>query len=658
MLSSKPPLPPGVYGITEVDLPIRREDTLVRLDTVKPPRLAATTTGWRAHSWRILRTHLAFIGPGVIASIGYMDPGNWATDLQAGSGFGYSHLFIILLSGLISLLFQVMATYLGCITGHDLAVQCRIAFYDRPRHKLLFRYGLLYPLYALTEIGVVFTDLAELLGSAIAINLLVPKIPLWACVLLTSLDVLIILAMFSDYPLKLVTRKMRIFEFSVGLLVLVVLGVFVALIVKVSPDWRNVFHGFVPGPGIVDNGGLYIAVGILGATCMPHCFFIGSSMATMRRLAPEEYGEAAEEQSSSKGISSSSDNKSFPLKELIATSTSSSTPTLIFPSVPLGLYQESPVIKGRLQKNWHHLRSFVQPKAGHPGTTKPEFAPRPTLACVQAHLRHAVWDVVGSLLGFAITINSAILILAAAVFYYGAGKSSDPTGGVADLFDAFDLVKQYLGQASAYLFAIGLLAAGQSSSITVTLSGQIISEGFINWRTRPWVRRLVTRLIGIVPSVIVAAAVGRSGVDVLLVGSQVALSIVLPFVIAPLVIFTSSQSLMSLPIVPPSSVDPSRDLYDVKIDERDPSDYKAGVPSTDLEWLSSTPVLEVESTAFETSWKSLALKAVNPFHRRHAPEGTVCFANGVFKIQLSFLIWVMINIANVYAIYTIAAGVS
>lgn len=158
---------------------------------------------------------------------------------------------------------------------------------------------------------------------------------------------------------------------------------------------------------------------------------------------------------------------------------------------------------------------------------------------------------------------------------------------------------------------------------------------------------------------IVAAAVGRSGVDVLLVGSQVALSIVLPFVIAPLVfsisvrisqvhlstlvlplsrlvIFTSSQSLMSLPIVPPSSVDPSRDLYDVKIDERDPSDYKAGVPSTDLEWLSSTPVLEVESTAFETSWKSLALKAVNPFHRRHAPEGTVCFANGVFKIQLSF----------------------
>jgi hypothetical protein len=157
--------------------------------------------GWEKSKNSLIR-HGSFVGPGIIASVAYIDPGNWATDLQAGSAYGYSHLFIVLLSGMIALLFQILATRLGCATGEDLATHCRIALYDRPntsrRVKLGYRWGLLYPLYALAELGIIFTDLAELLGSAIAINLIIPKIPLWACVVLTSTDVFLVLLLFNQ----------------------------------------------------------------------------------------------------------------------------------------------------------------------------------------------------------------------------------------------------------------------------------------------------------------------------------------------------------------------------------------------------------------------------------------------------------------------------
>ncbi|BGP29426.1 Manganese transporter smf1 [Rhodotorula toruloides] len=632
-----------------------------------------------------LKRHAAFVGPGVIASVAYLDPGNWSTDLAAGSQFGYSHLFVIFFAGMMALLFQVLSTRLGCVSDYDLATHCRFALYDRPSpYKLYYRYLLLYPLYVLAEIGIVMTDLAELLGSAIAINLLIPRIPLWACVLLTSLDVFLILLLFNQYPTRTVTRSMRLFELLIGVLVIVVLASFVAMLVKVGPVWKDVFRGYVPGSGIVGNGGIYIAVGIVGATVMPHAFYIGSKMATMRRLKPEDYGEVSPP--SSRGLDSDDYDESKELKPSSAstntavereeepnagterhrgrlasllpshlrparTRSSPARPRAYFPSIHL----PQPVSLGHIGFDLGAL-SRARTRSRSPATERRRsrtnggeeeegeeekteapmdevskthrIRPRPTLACVRAHLTHASIDVAFSLVGFALVVNSCILILGAAVFYYGDGRAQGrDAGGVSDLFDAYDLVKEYLGQAFAYLFAIALLAAGQSASLTVTLSGQIVSEGMIAWRTKPWKRRLITRCIGIIPSLAVAVSVGRQGIDALLVGSQVALSIVLTFVMIPLIIFTSQQSVMAIPHT--SSSHPS-------------------APSTASPASSPFPPRPLRTRL------SRLLYTLNPLRRRCAPEGTTSFANPVGVIYLCSALWLLVGVANVYALYQVA----
>ncbi|GJN88014.1 hypothetical protein Rhopal_000970-T1 [Rhodotorula paludigena] len=640
---------------------------------------------WSQRCLKAVKRHAAFVGPGVIASVAYLDPGNWATDLQAGSQFGYGHLFIILFAGLIALLFQILSTRLGCVSDYDLATHCRFALYDRDSpYKLVYRYALLYPLYVIAEIGIIMTDLAELLGSAIAINLLIPAIPLWAAVLLTSLDVLLILIIFN-YPQRTVSTSMRLFELLIGLLVLCVLASFVALLVKVGPVWKDVFYGYVPGPRLVNGGGIYIAVGIVGATVMPHAFYIGSKMATMRRLKPEDYGEVSDPSASSRDSddgdseAGSEDRKPprtaaerarrfFRRASTVGERGRGATSTSYLPSLhlpqPVSLGNlgldlpaltrkrgESPVRERRdeiveedvgcVEEEGEEDAKVDERETGAPvssaqspprktlASASPQSSssrPRrkPTLACVRAHLTHASLDVAGSLLGFAVVVNSCILILGAAVFYYGDGRSSNQDGeGVSDLFDAYELVKQYLGQAFAYLFAVALLAAGQSASLTVTLSGQIVSEGFINWRTKPWKRRLITRCIGIIPSFSVAIAVGREGIDTLLVASQVALSIVLTFVLLPLIIFCAQHSIMSVPLDP-----------------------TAPVPS---------PVPSTDRTASPSTRQRLAalVRTLNPFRHRSTPPGTVSFASPVWLVWLCGALWLLIGIANVYALYDV-----
>ncbi|GAA5932948.1 hypothetical protein JCM10213_009249 [Rhodosporidiobolus nylandii] len=672
---------------------------------------------------KALKRHAAFVGPGVIASVAYLDPGNWSTDLAAGSAYGYSHLFVILFAGLIALLFQILSTRLGCVSDYDLATQCRFALYDRPgKWKLWYRYGLLWPLYLLAEAGIVFTDLAELLGSAIAINLLIPAIPLWAAVLLTSLDVFLILLLFNQYPARTVSNSMRCFELLIGLLVLTVLGAFVALLVEVSPVWKDVFYGYVPRSGIIRGGGIYIAVGIVGATVMPHAFYIGSKvrdahplaerrgvanslllsspstpaqMATMRRLKPSEYGES-DDSLASRDIDDFAyeDDKLSPSKPSDPDrrpSDGSNTrgrrrapPKPYFPSLHLPqpfslgdvgfdlgtlsrarsrspaaersarrgradeieedefeareqgegrkaamddvatppLSSASPLTHSK-QRPKPSARSSAPLSSSTTARARPT-RPKPTLACIRAHLTHACLDIAGSLLGFAVVVNSCILILGAAVFYYGPYRAGNPDG-VSDLFDAYAIVKDYLGQAFAYLFAVALLAAGQSASLTVTLSGQIVSEGFLNWRTKPWKRRLITRIINIVPSLAVAAAVGRAGIDTLLIASQVALSIVLTFVLVPLIIFTSQHSIMAVPIVsssvplPPSTVPPA-----------------------------SPPHISAKQRFLSL------LHDLNPLRRRRAPPEHVTYANPVWVVWLCWMLWLVIGISNVYALYDVS----
>lgn len=478
---------------------------------------------WIGNLWQSLVDtmvrHVSFVGPGLIASVAYCDPGNWATDMEAGSRFGYHLLFTVLLSGLFAVLLQVLCTRLGTVTGLDLASQTRRLILGIPAEpgplpdmrstKMRLRYwGILIPLYIINEGAIIATELAELIGSAIALQLLFPKLPLWGGVLLTSADVFLVLVLYRP------SAGVRLFEMLIGALVLIVLACFIVLLVRVQPDWGDVFYGYVPTSHLVSPGSLYVSISILGATIMPHSLVLGSHFATIDRL--EDYAELRSTTSS----------------EETADNAASSNAQR----------------QGAWRKFWHNL---VAKHMQVPESTNDDgFWPQKpvSLRRIQLHLSHASWDIAICLVMFAITINSAILIVASAAFYYGHNKDGD-TETVGDLFQAFDLLRKTVGKTPAILFAIALLAAGQSSSITVTLAGQLISEGFIHWRFTPFMRRLLTRMISIIPSMVVAAVVGRRGMDTMLVASQVVLSMALPFVSMPLLLLTNSSKRMEATIV-------------------------------------------------------------------------------------------------------------
>ncbi len=372
------------------------------------------------------RKALAFAGPGYLVAVGYMDPGNWATDLAGGSRFGYTLLSVILLSNLMAILLQGLAAKLGIVTGRDLAQACR-DHYSRPVSLAL---------WVLCEIAIAACDLAEVIGSAIALNLLF-GIPVPWGIAITSLDVLLIL--------YLQNKGFRLLEALVIVLIATIAGCFLFEILISKPDALGVVTGFVPSPSILaDPDKLYIAIGILGATVMPHNLYLHSSVVQTRN------------------------------------------------------YAETP--------------------AGRREAVKFAFIDS-TVA-----------------LSFALFINAAILIVAAATFHR-AGQT-----GVAEIQDAYKLLTPLLGVTGASaVFAFALLASGQNSTLTGTLAGQIVMEGFLNIRIRPWLRRLITRLIAIVPAALTAIFFGSHGTAQLLILSQVILSLQLSFAVFPLVRFTSDR---------------------------------------------------------------------------------------------------------------------
>ncbi len=404
--------------------------------------ISARETGWRqprvapslAEVYRTIPVSggkwwtklLAFAGPGYLVAVGYMDPGNWATDLAGGARFGYTLLSVILLSNLMAILLQGLAAKLGIVTGRDLAQACR-DHYSRP---------VSLGLWVLCEIAIAACDLAEVIGSAIALNLLF-GIPLPWGIAITALDVLVIL--------YLQNRGFRLLEALVIVLIATIAGCFLFEILISKPDAMGVLKGFVPRPSILaDPDKLYIAIGILGATVMPHNLYLHSSVVQTRS------------------------------------------------------YQETP--------------------AGRREAVKFAFIDS-TVA-----------------LSFALFINAAILIVAAATFHR-AGET-----GVAEIQDAYRLLTPLLGVTGASaVFAFALLASGQNSTLTGTLAGQIVMEGFLNIRIRPWLRRLITRLIAIVPAALTAIFFGSHGTAQLLILSQVILSLQLSFAVFPLVRFTSDR---------------------------------------------------------------------------------------------------------------------
>ena len=379
-----------------------------------------------ASAWR---RFLAFVGPGMLVAVGYMDPGNWATDLAGGAQFGYLLLSVVLLSNLMAILLQHLALKLGVATGRDLAQACR-DHYPRP---------VAIGLWVLCELAIVACDLAEVIGSAIALNLLF-GLPLVVGVLLTAADVLVIL--------YLQQRGFRYLEALVGGLILLIAGCFAYEMVVSRPEWAGVFGGLLPQRQVVVNPqALYLALGILGATVMPH-----------------------------------------------------------------NLYLHSAIVQ---------TRDFPRDDAGR------------TMA-----IRFATLDSTLAL-GFAFFINAAILILSAATFH-GRGMHE-----VAEIQDAYRLLSPTLGAGLAStLFAVALLASGQNSTLTGTLAGQIVMEGFLQIRLKPWLRRLITRLLAIVPAALVAGIYGESATGQLLIFSQVVLSLQLSFAVVPLVLFTSNRKIM------------------------------------------------------------------------------------------------------------------
>lgn len=377
---------------------------------------------------RFWRKFFAFAGPGSLVAVGYVDPGNWATSIAGGARFGYTLLSVILISNLVAMLLQSLSAKLGIVTGRDLAQATR----DAVGKKTAFF------LWILTELAIIATDLAEVIGSAIALNLLF-GIPLLAGILITTLDVLLLLLLQK--------KGFRIIESIIIVLMATIFGVFVFEVIASKPNVSELLGGYLPSKEIVTNPEmLFISLGILGATVMPHNLYLHSSIVQTRQ------------------------------------------------------FKRTP--DGRREA-----------------------------------LKFSVIDSNISL-GVAFLINSAILILGAAAFH-GTGLH------VSEIEAAYELLSPTVGVGIAStLFAVALLASGQNSTITGTLTGQIVMEGFIHLRISPWLRRIITRLIAIIPAFIVTWIAGAKGTGELLLWSQVILSLQLPFAVIPLILFTSDKRKM------------------------------------------------------------------------------------------------------------------
>ncbi len=379
-----------------------------------------------ASSWK---KFMAYVGPGLLVAVGYMDPGNWATDIAGGAQFGYTLLSVILISNLFAIVLQHLSVKLGIVAERDLAQACKDHFSP----------GVNFVLWIFCEIAIAACDLAEVIGSAIALNLLF-GIPLSVGVVITVIDVFLILFLQS--------RGFRYIESIVGGLIFVIFSAFLYEIILSQPAIFPMLEGLIPKKEIITNPSmLYIAIGILGATVMPHNLYLHSSIVQTRNYPRTTEGK----------------------KEALKFASLDSSLSLM-------------------------------------------------LACF---------------------INAAILIISAATFHMSGNKD------VADINDAYMLLSPLLGTTLASIFfGIALLASGQNSTLTGTLAGQIVMEGFLNIRLKPWVRRLITRLIAIIPALIISMLYGEKGTAELLVFSQVILSMQLSFAVVPLVMFTGSKAKM------------------------------------------------------------------------------------------------------------------
>ncbi|KAI9763439.1 MAG: hypothetical protein M1840_000522 [Geoglossum simile] len=405
----------------------------------------------------VLKKFAMFLGPGTMISVAYIDPDNFQTDVSSGVSFEFKLLFMVLLSNIIAIFLQALSTKLGSVTGLDLA-QMNRAFLPRWMNVAL---------WVVAEAAIICTDIGQVIGTAIALNLLAPKIPLMAGCALSIVDTLFILLFYQPEGSL---RHLRLFEICIAALVL---GVVVCFCIQLSmieeTPVGEVFRGFLPSAEIFQSDGLYQSCALLGGTIMPHALYLGSGIVQARLRDFDIKNDHDREPPSSDESSS------------------------------ISLY-------------------------------------RPSLSAIQSCLSYSIAELCVTLFIVSIFVNSAILIVAA--------TSLSEEAGDADLFGLYTLFSRSISSAAATLFALGLLFSGTSAGIVATMAGQMVCEGAMNWRISPFKRRLLTRTVSIIPSIIVAASVGRRGLSAALNGANVALSVALIFITAPLIWYTSRDKYM------------------------------------------------------------------------------------------------------------------
>lgn len=528
--------------------------------------------------FKTFRKYLGFVGPGLMVSVAYMDPGNYSTSVAAGASNRYSLLFVVLFSNIIAIFYQSLCVKLGTVTGLDLSRSCR-------KHLPWY---LNWTVYCFAECAIIATDIAEVIGTAIALNILI-KVPLPAGVCITLIDVLIVMMAYQPGAnLKFV----KMFEMIVATLVFIVIICFcVQLSYLKNVDVRTLFRGWIPSHEMIEGQGIYIAVSVIGATVMPHSLFLGSAL-VQPRLRDYDLKQK---------------RKLMLQKQLIADSDDEAQEVDVIAVSNSEKKQQSDSYDVEVSENSDEAYySYV-----------------PSFGAIKYAYKYSVVEVALTLFTFALFVNSSILIIAGSSLY-GSAEAAD-----ADLYSIHDLLSQTIAPAVGTIFMCALLASGQSAGIVCTMAGQIICEGHMNWKMKPWIRRLVTRGIAIIPSLIVCLVIGKEGLSKALNASQVVLSILLPFLVLPLLYFTSNTKFMLVEI--------TEEEYEeeIKYQLRKVNKKRNFL----IKWYKKLTFSDVDHSLIKDENNSRYYK---------------CMVNDWPVIILCGLFWLLIAIMNVYAIYSAA----
>lgn len=516
----------------------------------------------RSTLWGALSKYASFVGPGIMVSVAYMDPGNYSTAVSSGADYQYKLLIIIFMSNVFAVILQCLCVKLGTVTGLDLAEMCR----------MILPWWLNLLLYVCAEFAIIATDLAEVVGTAIALEILF-GIPLVIGVFVTVLDVLIIL---MAYHKDGTMRQTRVFENMVTVLVASTCICFVVELFKCDfapGSLGQIFKGFLPlEPAIFkESNALFLSCGIVGSTVMPHSLYLGSSIVHSRL---KDYDLKHGHIDGDVNLDGEYDALS---------SIASSDPLPITHSNFRMISDGS-----RLSRKY-----------------------RPSYGAIRYCLSYSYAELVISLFVIAVFVNAAILIVAGTTLY---GK---PDADDADLLSIYQMLSHYISPTAGLIFALSMLFSGQSAGIVCTMAGQIISEGFINWSFKPWLRRIITRILAIIPVVIFISILGREGVSTIMNLSQVVLSFILPVVSAPLIWFTSSSKYMT--------------VYDFTSSDE-------------------TTALLNERTRSHT-------RGYDPDREQADNFRKITFENGPWLRAAAISTWVVITFLNIYLVYLFSIGI-